>query len=170
MRGASVGSSPRCSVVPSLRGLTSGTHSETICHVRPLALVTVLGVLALSTAGAANSRPQPPWKPLGSVDITINGWGSVTLTWGFFGRKVLGCGGAGCHYGGAAFHRRRVVLTAKPYKGWRLVRWRGACKGKRPQCAIDFSHRHKDRRGFYGAGVTVSFRPVGKGVTRGNPI
>ena len=38
------------------------------------------------------------------------------------------------------------------------------------QCAIDFSHRHKDRRGFYGAGVTVSFRPVGKGVTRGNPI
>jgi hypothetical protein len=139
--------------------------------MRPLALVTLLGILALSTAGAANSRPQPPpWKQLGSVNITIKGLGSVTLSWGFFGRKVLGCGGASCRYVGAGVHRRRVVLTAKPYKRWKLVRWGGACKGKRPKCTIDFSHRHKDRRGFYSAAVTVSFLPVGKGVTRGNPI
>lgn len=139
--------------------------------MRPFALVTLLGVLALTSAGAASSRPNPPWKPLGGVNITIKGLGSVRLSWGFFGHKVLGCaGGASCLYVGAGFHRRRVVLTAKPYKGWKLARWGGACEGKQPRCTIDFSYRPRNRLGFYGAATSVFFIPVGPGLTRGNPI
>jgi hypothetical protein len=140
--------------------------------MRPLSLVVVLAVVALPTAAVANSRPPAPWKDLGAVDITVNGVGSVELSWGFDGRKTLGCAGASCRYVGAGFHRRRVVLTAMPYKdwGWRFVRWRGACRGKRPKCTIDFSHRRRNRRGFYHAVVSASFLPVGPGLTRRNPI
>jgi hypothetical protein len=125
----------------------------------------------LSTAVAANSRPQAPWKPIGGLGITIKGAGSVRLSWGFFGHKVLYCAGGTCQWGGASFHRRRVVLTAKPHSGWKLARWQGLCKGRRPKCTIDFSHRSVHPEcGCYGGPVTVSFRAVGPGVTRGNPI
>lgn len=140
--------------------------------MRLLSLIVLLAVVTLPAAAAASSRRQPPWKQQGSVDITVNGVGSVKLSWGFDGRKTLGCGGPSCRYVGAGFHRRRVVLTATPYKGWawKFVRWRGACKGKRPKCTIDFSHRRRNRRGFYHAFIGVSFLPVGPGLTRSNPI
>ena len=142
-----------------------------IAAVRLPSLIVLLAVVALSTAVAANSRPQAPWKPIGALGITIKGAGSVRLSWGFFGHKVLYCAGGTCQWGGASFHRRRVVLTAKPNKDWKLARWHGLCKGSRPKCTIDFSHRpvHPEC-GCYGGPVTVSFRAVGPGVTRGNPI
>jgi hypothetical protein len=30
----------------------------------------------------------------------------------------------------------RLGLTAKPVKGWRFVRWGGACKGIKPRCTV----------------------------------
>jgi len=140
--------------------------------MRLLSLLALLAVLALPAAAVANSRPPAPWKGLGAVDLTLNGVGSVKLGWGFDGHKTLGCGGASCRYVGAGFHRRRVVLTAMPHKGWgwKLARWQGACRGKRPKCTIDFSQRHRNRRGFYHASIGVSFLPVGPGLTRRKPI
>ena len=142
-----------------------------IAAVRLLSLIVLLAVVALSTAAAASPQPQAPWKPLGALGITIKGAGSVRLGWGFFGHKVLYCAGGTCQWGGASFHRRRVVLTAKPHSAWKLARWQGLCNGRRPKCTIDFSHRPAHPEcGCYGGPVTVSFRAVGPGVTRGNPI
>jgi hypothetical protein len=63
----------------------------------------------------------------------------------------------------------RVTLQAKPYKGWKLGGWHGACKGTRLTCTINLS-REPLSGGVHRAKVTAVFVAAAPGLSRGNPI
>jgi hypothetical protein len=63
-----------------------------------------------------------------------------------------------------------VVLTEKPYTGWKFTGWSGACKSKRARCVIDASHARRDNVGDHSVQVRATFIPVAPGLTRSNPI
>ena len=63
----------------------------------------------------------------------------ATLTVRRFGRGTIVSSPAGIRCGRACSHRFTpgpVTLTAKPARGWRFARWRGACRGTRAVCRL----------------------------------
>ena len=93
-----------------------------------------------SGAGCAGTTP--------TCSVSVNGDLSVTATFtrtlvalkvAKVGRGVVTSRQPGINCGRAcsrAFVPGPLTLTAKPSKGWRFARWRGACRGTRPSCRL----------------------------------
>ena len=63
----------------------------------------------------------------------------VTLRVSTIGRGIVTSRPAGINCGRACSRTSSpgpIKLTAKPSKGWRFARWRGACRGTRPTCQL----------------------------------
>jgi hypothetical protein len=137
--------------------------------MRRLAAVIVTSSLALLGA-AAGARSQAQ-SFNGSVWIGIKGWGSVKATKGAVAHPTARCTDASCGAADFLLKRSRVVLSAKPYKGWKFTGWRRACKKtKKPTCVLDASHGRKDIFGGRSIRAAATFVPVAVGLTRGRPI
>jgi len=133
------------------------------------AAVFLTSSLALLTAAAA-ARSQPR-SFNGHVWVVIKGWGSVQATKGAVGHPTARCADAPCPGTNLLLKRPRVVLTAKPYRGWKFSGWRGACKSqKTPRCVLDVSNGRKDIFGARGAYAKARFIPVAAGLTSAHPI
>jgi hypothetical protein len=135
--------------------------------MRVLVVLAVLSVAALSTSSEAGSASV---RVAGRVTVGIKGWGAVTPGKGFTRHRSIVCRRASCRSKSVAAGRaHRVTLRAKPYKGWKLAGWHGACKGTRPACTI-----HLTRKPVVGgarrASVKAVFVAVAPGLTRKNPI
>lgn len=138
--------------------------------MRSLASFLVVGAaLALFAASATARAEASSFK--GGANLSIKGWGTVTPGRGFAVHRSVPCTNASCG-GEALFARtRHVALTAKPYQGWRFVRWRGPCKPTaQPKCAINLRQVHANAFGERVAVVRAIFSPVAPGLTRANPI
>lgn len=137
--------------------------------MRRLAAALLISSLALLGA-AAGARSQAQ-SFNGSVWIGIRGWGSVKATKGAVGHPTVRCTDASCRAANFLLKRPRVVLSAKPYKGWKFTGWRRACKStKKPTCVLDASHGRKDTFGGHSIRAAAEFVPVAVGLTRGHPI
>jgi len=137
--------------------------------MRRLAAAAVIASLALLGA-AAGARSQPQ-SFNGSVWVGIKGWGSVQATKGAVGHPITRCANTSCGRVNSLLKRPRVVLTAKPYKGWRFAGWRRACKSvNKPQCVLDASRGRKDIFGGRSIRAAATFSPVAVGLTRAQPI
>lgn len=91
---------------------------------------------------------------------------------GFDLHRSVACTNASCS-GEALFARAsHVVLTAKPYQGWKFQRWRGPCQGTKtlPTCTVNLRRVHADRFGQRVAPVQAIFIPVAPGLRRTHPI
>ncbi len=90
---------------------------------------------------------------------------------GAIGHPTTRCTNASCRPVNDLLKKPRVVLTAKPYKGWKFTGWRRACKTtKKPVCVLDASHGRKDIFGGHSVWATATFVPVAIGLTRAHPI
>jgi hypothetical protein len=132
--------------------------------MRVVTVLTLVVVVALSTAGAADSRsPRLP----GGVNVSIRGWGTVALGKGFTDHRVFRCSQASCSGFEASARRGRVIVTASPDPGWRFVQWRGVCTEQRPRCSIDLSRRPANASNTVRVGAVFIATP---GLRRTNPI
>ena len=137
--------------------------------MRKWAAVVLISSLALLGAGAGARSQAQSFN--GSVWIGIKGWGSVKATKGAVGHPTARCTDASCRADNFLLKRPRVVLSAKPYKGWKFTGWRRACKKtKKPTCVLDASHGRKDIFGGRSIRAAAKFVPVAVGLTRGHPI
>ncbi len=136
--------------------------------MRRLLPVLLIASLALLVA-AASARSQPQ-SFNGSVSVWVKGWGGIKATRGAFGHPTVRCTNASCPHDNVLLKGPHVVLTEKPYTGWKFGGWRGACKSKRATCVLDASHARKDRLGDHSVHVRATFIPVAPGLTRANPI
>ena len=90
---------------------------------------------------------------------------------GAVGHPTARCTDSSCGAANFLLKRPRVVLTAKPYKGWKFTGWRRACKTtKKPVCVLDASHGRKDIFGGHSVRAAATFIPVAPGLTRAHPI
>jgi hypothetical protein len=136
--------------------------------MRRLAAVLLIASLASVDAAAGGRSQSPSFN--GSVWVGIKGWGSVKATRGAIGHPTARCTDASCRPVSYLVKRPRVVLTEKPYKGWKFAGWRGPCRNKKkPTCVLDASH---GRQNIFGRNVrtTARFVPVTAGLTRAHPI
>ena len=137
--------------------------------MRRLAAAVVIASLALLGA-AAGARSQARSFE-GSVWVGIKGWGSVRAVKGAVGHPMTRCVNASCRRVNFLLKRSRVVLSAKPYRGWMFTGWRRACKEtKKPTCGLDASHGRKDIFGGRSIRAAATFVPVAVGLTRAHPI
>jgi len=119
--------------------------------------------------GAAVSARSQPQSFSGSVVLGVKGWGDIR-TKGVIGHPTVRCANASCPHHNLLLKRPHVVLTEKPYMGWKFTGWRGACKSKRARCVVDASHARRDNFGDHSVHVRATFVPVAPGLTRSNPI
>jgi hypothetical protein len=132
------------------------------------AAVLLTSLALLGAVAGARAQPQ---SFNGHVWVVIKGWGSVRATEGAIGHPTARCADAPCRGTNFLLKGPRVVLTEKPYKGWKFIGWRGACKGKKTlKCMLDASHGRKDIFGGRGVHATARFIPVAAGLTRAHPI
>ena len=85
--------------------------------------------------------------PVGGGDLPVTAEFTrklVTLSVARVGRGAvtslpagISCGRV-CRHG---FAPGPVKLTARPFRGWRFTRWRGACRGTRPACTLALLRR-----------------------------
>jgi hypothetical protein len=127
---------------------------------RLLTGVAVIAIcLSLLAGRAASARPQAQSKaPTAWVGIT--GWGNVTLGKGFVEHRTVRCTAASCPSARYPIHARRIVMIARPYKGWKFTGWHGACKDMTPKCVA----RKRNAR------VGATFIPVDPGWTSDHPL
>ena len=135
--------------------------------MRRLAAALLL-IASLMMGGAVSARSQSQ-SFSGSVVLGVKGWGDIK-TKGVVGHPTIRCTNASCPHHNLLLRRPHVVLTEKPYMGWKFTGWRGACKGKRARCVIDASHARRDIFGDHSVHVRATFIPVAPGLTRSNPI
>ncbi|MGZ4402053.1 MAG: hypothetical protein ACXVRV_04240 [Gaiellaceae bacterium] len=133
-------------------------------------LVAALLIASLGLLGAAVSARSQPQSFNGSVSVAVKGWGDIKATKGAIGHPTVRCTNASCPRDYLLLKRPRVVLTEKPYMGWKFTGWRGACKSKRARCVLDASHAPKDSFGEHSVHVRATFIPVAPGLTRAHPI
>src|SRR6185312_3231516 len=101
-------------------------------------LAAVLSTCSLALLGAVAGARSQPQSFHGHVWVVIKGWGSVKATNGVIGHPTARCADAPCRGTSFLLKRPRVVLTEKPYKGWKFIGWLGECKSKkRPKCVLD---------------------------------
>ena len=151
--------------------MTRGEYRGTILVVmRSVIASLVVASLALLVA-VAGARAQPS-SFMGGVNLSIKGWGTVNPGSGWDLHRSVACRYASCS-GEALFARTpKVVLTAKPYQGWKFRRWRGPCEGVKtlPRCKINLRHLHADPFGQRVALIQAIFTPIARGLTRAHPI
>jgi hypothetical protein len=133
-------------------------------------LAAALSNASLAILGAAVSARSQPQSFNGSVSVAVKGWGDIKTTKGAIGHPTVRCTNASCPRDYLLLRRPHVVLTEKPYKGWKFTGWRGACKSKRARCALDTSHAPKDTFADHSVHVRATFVPVAPGLTRSHPI
>jgi hypothetical protein len=134
-------------------------------------LAAVLSIASLASLGAVAGVHSQSESFNGSVWVGITGWGSVKATKGAVGHPTARCTDASCRAANFLLRSPRVVLSAKPYEGWKFTGWRRACKGaKTPRCVLDASHGRKDIFGGRSIRAAAKFVPVAVGLTRANPI
>jgi hypothetical protein len=104
------------------------------------------------------------------VSVWVKGWGGIKATKGAIGDPTVRCTNASCSHDNVLLKGPHVVLTEKPYTGWKFTGWRGACKSKRARCVLDASHARTDSLGDHSVHVRATFIPVAPGLTRANPI
>ena len=131
------------------------------------AALTVTLMTVLSTAASASSRPQ---SFSGYAWIGIKGWGTVTLNRGLTEHRAINCTEAKCGANEYLLNGARIILNAKSYKGWKFAGWHGACKSRKPKCAINVKRLHANRDGQRVIHVGATFIPVAAGLTPGHPI
>jgi len=120
--------------------------------------------------GAAVSAHSQPQSFSGSVVLGVKGWGDIR-TKGVIGHPTVRCTDVSCPHHNLLLKEPHVVLTEKPYMGWKFTGWRGACKSKRAaRCVVDASHAARDNFGDHSVHVRATFVPVAPGLTRSNPI
>lgn len=136
--------------------------------MRRLSAALVIASLALLGAASARSQSQ---SLNGYVWVGIKGWGSVRAGRGVLDHPTVRCVNASCSADGYALNSRRVVLTEKPYKGWKFAGWYGGCRSKtKPMCVLDAAHGHKDVFGQRNVHISARFIPVAPGLSRGHPL
>jgi hypothetical protein len=134
-------------------------------------LAAALLVSSLAPLGAAAGARSQAQSFNGSVEVGIKGWGSVKAAKGAVGHPTTSCTDSACGAVNVLLKRPRVVLSAKPYKGWKFAGWRRACKKtKKPTCVLDASHGRKDIFGGHSIRAAADFVPVAVGLTRAHPI
>jgi hypothetical protein len=133
-------------------------------------LAAALLIASLALLGAAVSARSQPQSFNGSVLVGVKGWGDIKATKGAIGHPTVRCTNASCPHHNLLLRRPHVVLTEKPYTGWKFTGWRGACKSKRARCVLDASHAPKNIFGDHSAHVRATFIPVAPGLTRAHPI
>jgi hypothetical protein len=134
-------------------------------------LMVALVISSLALLGAAASARSQPQSFNGHVWIVIKGWGNVRVSKGGVGHPTARCAGAPCPGTNFLLKRPRVVLTEKPFKGWKFVGWTGTCRSaKRPRCVLDDSHGRRDIFGGRGVHAKARFAPVAAGLTSAHPI
>ncbi len=134
-------------------------------------LVAALLISSLALLGAAAGARSEPQRFNGSVWVGIKGWGGVKATGGAIGRPTARCANTSCGAVSFLLKKRRVVLTAEPYKGWKFAGWRRACrKTRKPTCVLDASHGRKDIFGGHDIRAAADFVPVAVGLTRAHPV
>jgi hypothetical protein len=132
--------------------------------------VAAVAVVLFAVIGAAASARSRPRSYTGNVWVGIKGWGSVKATKGVYSRPTFRCTNAACPAADGLLHGRRVVLVASTNAGWKFAGWHGACKHKKPKCAIDAARAHKNASGARNVRVSATFVPVSPGLTRARPI
>jgi hypothetical protein len=133
-------------------------------------LIAASVVVSLALLGAAASARSQPRPYTGTVWVGIKGWGTVRATKGVYSRPTFRCTNATCPAVNGLLHARRVVLVATANVGWKFAGWHGACKRKKPKCAIDAARAHKNASGARNIRATATFVPVAPGLTRARPI
>lgn len=117
--------------------------------------------LSLLAGRAASARPQAQSKAR-AASVGITGWGNVTLVKGFVQHRTVRCTAASCPSERYLIRARRIVMIARPYKGWKLTGWHGACKGTKSECVLNVGKRN--------ARVAATFIPVAPGWTYEHPV
>lgn len=96
-----------------------------------------------SGGGCSGSAPTCAVAVSGDVSVTAAFTRKlVTLTVSKVGRGTVTSAPAGITCGRACSRTSApgaVTLTAKPSKGWRFTRWKGACRGTKPVCRLTLS-------------------------------
>jgi hypothetical protein len=134
-------------------------------------LMAALLISSLALLGAAADARSQRQSFNGHVWVVIKGWGTVEAAKGAIGQPTASCTDAPCSGVNFQLKRPRVVLTAKPYKGWKFVGWRGPCKTKKtPRCVLDAAQGRKDIFGERGVDAKARFIPVAVGLTSEHPI
>jgi hypothetical protein len=135
---------------------------------RSAAVLLIASLAVLAAASGARSQSQ---RFNGSVWVGIRGWGSVKAVKGAIGHPTASCSNASCRPVSELLKRPRVVLVAKPYKGWKFTGWRRACKATRkPRCVLDASHGRKNIFGGRNVRAAAEFVPVAVGLTHTHPL
>jgi hypothetical protein len=137
--------------------------------MRRQAVTLLVASLAL-LGGAANARSQPR-SFNGSAAVRIKGWGSVKASKGAIGHPTASCTNASCPAVSLLLKRPHVVLTQKPYQGWKFVGWHGGCRSKtKPTCVLDASDAPRDIFGEHRVRAKATFIPVAPGLTYAHPL
>jgi hypothetical protein len=135
--------------------------------MKGFALIAIGVVTLLVGAPSADGQTQAFF---GGVKVAIRGWGSVQPGKGFDVHTPISCLPGSCD--GALVRTRvsHITLVARPHTGWKLLRWSGACSGKKPKCSIDLSRTRAGAFGDHVRLVHARFSPAARGLTRANPV
>jgi hypothetical protein len=120
-------------------------------------------------AGASPARSQTH-AFFGGVKIGLRGYGSVQPGKGFDVHTPISCTPDSCKGATARARASHITLVAKPHRGWKLLRWNGACSGKKLKCSIDLSRAPAGAFGDHVRLVHARFSPAARGLTRANPF
>jgi hypothetical protein len=136
--------------------------------MRRLAIAVLTAALAvLGMAAIASSQPL---RYDGELRVGIRGWGNVKLGKGVLEHLTVHCTNATCPAVNYLTRGPRARLVAQPYKGWKFVRWRGACKSGKQVCVVDVARIRTDTNGLRHIHVSATFVPVAAGLTQSHPI
>lgn len=122
--------------------------------------MVVASLVLLGAAASAQSQPQAHG---GNVYVAIDGWGSVRLSKGIVEQHIVRCTAESCAAYKDPVLSSSVVLTERPYKGWKFTGWEGACTNRKPKCVVKVGRRRDVQ-------VGAGFIPVAPGLTRANPV
>jgi hypothetical protein len=127
-------------------------------------------VAALTLLGAAGIASSQSERVHGEVWVGLKGWGGVKLGKGVLQHRTVSCTRESCPAVNYLTRGARVVLSEKPYTGWKFVRWHGACKGTKTTCTIHISKARPNAFGERQVRVSATFVPFAPGLTRNKPI
>jgi hypothetical protein len=130
--------------------------------------VVAIAVLAL-LAGASPAESQAH-AFFGGVKLGLRGYGSVQPGRGFDVHTPISCTPDSCKGSLTRARVSHITLVAKPHQGWKLLRWSGACSGKKLKCSIDLSRARAGAFGDHVRLVHARFGPAATGLTRAEPF
>jgi hypothetical protein len=125
----------------------------------------------LSVSGPTSATPSTTGNTHGVIKIGVRGWGSVVLGRGFVDKyHAVKCLQESWCVASRFASSGLAVAKAYPRKGWKFVRWTGACMGKKPKCTVSLEHARTDRLGYRHARLAATFVAAVPGFTRSWPV